>query len=68
MDKIKAENNDLMKDVASLSGKLDRAFHVTDELIFKDATKVGTLIGFMYLSHKKCEPIGMCSRFRSDAK
>ena len=40
IDKIKVENYDLMRDVVSLNGKLDRAFHVTDEIIFNDATRV----------------------------
>ncbi|KAG7519250.1 hypothetical protein JOB18_004693 [Solea senegalensis] len=37
--KILSDTKDLQKEINSLTGKLDRTFAVTDELVFKDAKK-----------------------------
>ncbi|KAJ8257234.1 hypothetical protein GJAV_G00183350 [Gymnothorax javanicus] len=37
--KILSDTKDLQKEINSLSGKLDRTFAVTDELVFKDAKR-----------------------------
>ncbi|CAL1536601.1 unnamed protein product [Lymnaea stagnalis] len=39
IDKILLDTKSVQKEINSLSGKLDRTFTVTDELIFKDAKK-----------------------------
>lgn len=41
--KILSDTKQLQKEIDSLSGKLDRTFAVTDELVFKDAKKDGAV-------------------------
>lgn len=55
--KILCDTKDLQKDINSLTGKLDRTFAVTDELVFKDAKKDESVRkSYKYLAalHENC--------------
>ncbi|KAJ8016383.1 hypothetical protein DPEC_G00006640 [Dallia pectoralis] len=55
--KILSETKDLQKEINSLTGKLDRTFAVTDELVFKDAKKDESVRkSYKYLAalHENC--------------
>ncbi|KAL4646246.1 coiled-coil domain-containing protein 22 [Arapaima gigas] len=55
--KILSDTKDLQKEINSLTGKLDRTFAVTDELVFKDAKKDESVRkSYKYLAalHENC--------------
>ncbi|MBN3318416.1 CCD22 protein, partial [Atractosteus spatula] len=55
--KILSDTKDLQKEINSLTGKLDRTFAVTDELVFKDAKKDESVRkAYKYLAalHENC--------------
>ncbi|XP_007529486.1 coiled-coil domain-containing protein 22 [Erinaceus europaeus] len=58
--KILSDTKDLQKEINSLSGKLDRTFAVTDELVFKDAKKDDAVRkAYKYLAalHENCSQL-----------
>ncbi|KAK7503834.1 hypothetical protein BaRGS_00004957 [Batillaria attramentaria] len=58
IDKILIDTKSIQKEINSLSGKLDRTFTVTDELIFRDAKKdegVKKAYRFLAALHENCE-------------
>ncbi|KAK2166341.1 hypothetical protein LSH36_40g21002 [Paralvinella palmiformis] len=60
IDQVLLDTKSLQKDINRLSGKLDRTFTVTDELIFKDAKKDETIRkAYKYLAslHQNCTAI-----------
>ncbi|XP_025085148.1 coiled-coil domain-containing protein 22 homolog [Pomacea canaliculata] len=60
IDKILIDTKSVQKEINSLSGKLDRTFAVTDELIFRDAKKdegVKKAYRFLAALHENCEQL-----------
>ncbi|KAK5902929.1 hypothetical protein CesoFtcFv8_008138 [Champsocephalus esox] len=58
--KILSDTKDLQKEINSLTGKLDRTFAVTDELVFKDAKKDESVRkSYKYLAalHENCNQL-----------
>lgn len=58
--KILSDTKELQKEINSLSGKLDRTFAVTDELVFKDAKKDDAVRkAYKYLAalHENCSQL-----------
>ncbi|XP_056278048.1 coiled-coil domain-containing protein 22 isoform X2 [Pseudoliparis swirei] len=58
--KILSDTKDLQKEINSLTGKLDRTFAVTDELVFKDAKKDESVRkSYKYLAalHENCHQL-----------
>lgn len=58
--KILSDTKDLQKEINNLTGKLDRTFAVTDELIFKDAKKDESVRkSYKYLAalHENCNQL-----------
>ncbi|XP_002917791.2 coiled-coil domain-containing protein 22 isoform X2 [Ailuropoda melanoleuca] len=58
--KILSDTRELQKEINSLSGKLDRTFAVTDELVFKDAKKDDAVRkAYKYLAalHENCSQL-----------
>uniref|UniRef100_F7FW37 Coiled-coil domain-containing protein 22 n=1 Tax=Ornithorhynchus anatinus TaxID=9258 RepID=F7FW37_ORNAN len=58
--KILADTKELQKEINSLSGKLDRTFAVTDELVFKDAKKdedVRKAYKYLAALHENCSQL-----------
>ncbi|CAN9515974.1 unnamed protein product [Ophioblennius macclurei] len=58
--KILTDTKDLQKEINSLTGKLDRTFAVTDELVFKDAKKDESVRkSYKYLAalHENCNQL-----------
>nr|XP_012593619.1 coiled-coil domain-containing protein 22 isoform X2 [Microcebus murinus] len=58
--KILSDTKELQKEINSLSGKLDRTFAVTDELVFKDAKKDDAIRkAYKYLAalHENCSQL-----------
>ncbi|XP_061758404.1 coiled-coil domain-containing protein 22 isoform X2 [Nerophis ophidion] len=58
--KILCDTKDLQKEINSLTGKLDRTFAVTDELVFKDAKKDESVRkSYKYLAalHENCSQL-----------
>ncbi|XP_059012140.1 LOW QUALITY PROTEIN: coiled-coil domain-containing protein 22-like [Mustela lutreola] len=58
--KILSDTKELQKEISSLSGKLDRTFTVTDELVFKDAKKDDAVQkAYKYLAalHENCSQL-----------
>ncbi|XP_050417021.2 coiled-coil domain-containing protein 22 homolog [Patella vulgata] len=58
IDKVLVDTKSIQKEINSLSGKLDRTFTVTDELIFRDAKKdeaVKKAYRFLAALHENCE-------------
>ncbi|KAL5012891.1 hypothetical protein ScPMuIL_011442 [Solemya velum] len=58
IDKVLVDTRTIQKEINLLSGKLDRTFTVTDELIFKDAKKdesVKKAYRFLAALHENCE-------------
>ncbi|MEQ2268255.1 Coiled-coil domain-containing protein 22, partial [Xenotaenia resolanae] len=57
ISKILSDTKELQKEINSLTGKLDRSFAVTDELVFKDAKKDESVRkSYKYLAalHENC--------------
>ncbi|CAH1778226.1 unnamed protein product [Owenia fusiformis] len=58
IDKILIDTKSIQKDINQLSGKLDRTFTVTDELIFRDAKKdeaVRKAYKYLAALHENCD-------------
>ncbi|XP_061647987.1 coiled-coil domain-containing protein 22 isoform X1 [Phyllopteryx taeniolatus] len=58
--KILSDTKELQKEINSLTGKLDRTFAVTDELVFKDAKKdesVRKSYKFLAALHENCNQL-----------
>ncbi|XP_075902060.1 coiled-coil domain-containing protein 22 [Nelusetta ayraudi] len=58
--KILSDTKDLQKEINSLTGKLDRTFAVTDEMVFKDAKKDESVRkSYKYLAalHENCSQL-----------
>ncbi|XP_071087689.1 coiled-coil domain-containing protein 22 homolog [Haliotis cracherodii] len=58
IDKVLVDTREIQKEINSLSGKIDRTFIVTDELIFKDAKKdeaVKKAYRFLAALHENCD-------------
>ncbi|XP_076446485.1 coiled-coil domain-containing protein 22 homolog [Babylonia areolata] len=60
IDRILIDTKSIQKEINSLTGKLDRTFTVTDELIFRDAKKdesVKKAYRFLAALHENCEQL-----------
>lgn len=60
IDKVLTDTKSIQKEINSLSGKLDRTFTVTDELIFRDAKRDESVKkAYRYLAalHESCEQL-----------
>ncbi|XP_077368007.1 coiled-coil domain-containing protein 22 [Festucalex cinctus] len=60
INKILSDTKELQKEINSLTGKLDRTFAVTDELVFKDAKKDESVRkSYKYLAalHENCNQL-----------
>lgn len=60
IDKVLTDTKSIQKEINSLSGKLDRTFTVTDELIFRDAKRDESVKkAYRYLAalHENCEQL-----------
>ncbi|XP_067664009.1 coiled-coil domain-containing protein 22 homolog [Haliotis asinina] len=58
IDKVLVDTREIQKEINSLSGKIDRTFIVTDELIFKDAKRdeaVKKAYRFLAALHENCD-------------